>query len=122
MKVLSSAFEASVHEDKDELPEAITSNASAPVKSTVSNTGTLVNLTSPVLPVTVTLVNFAWELVNNKSWSAFRSLSSRSATSAEANAGSLSLICVMFTVSRSVAPDTSADTILLPVKTCNTSI
>ena len=36
MKVLSSALEASVHEDKDALPEAITSNASAPVKSTVS--------------------------------------------------------------------------------------
>jgi hypothetical protein len=59
MKVLSSALEASVHEDKDELPEAITSNASAPVKLTVANKGTPVKLTSPVLPVIVTLVNLA---------------------------------------------------------------
>ena len=43
----------------DALPEAITSNASAPVKSTVASTGTLSELTSPVLPVTVTLVNLA---------------------------------------------------------------
>ena len=48
LKVLSSALEASVHEVSEAFPEADTTNASAPVKSTVASNGTDVKVISPV--------------------------------------------------------------------------
>ena len=104
-KVQSFAEVASVNEVNEVFPLILTSNAAAPVILSVARLGTALSVTSPALPVTVKEVNLVCVLPNDKSCAVVLFSSLKSSTEAEERAGSLSLIKVMFTFSKSVAPE-----------------
>jgi len=114
----SLAVEASVNDVKATLLSTVTSNAVKPVKSIVVIAGAVLTVTSPPLPVTVREFNLVWVEPKERFWSSFLFSSPKSAVAPEDNDGSLSLMNVTLTVSKSVAAATVAHQIQYLILQC----